>query len=30
MSNALAVTDATFDSEVLKSDMPIVIDFWAE
>ena len=30
MSNALAVTDATFDSEVLKSDVPVVIDFWAE
>jgi len=23
-------TDATFDSEVLKSDVPVVIDFWAE
>ena len=30
MSNTLAVTDATFDSEVLKSEVPVVIDFWAE
>ena len=30
MSNALAVTDATFESEVLESEVPVVIDFWAE
>ena len=24
------VTDATFESEVLKSDVPVVVDFWAE
>ncbi len=24
------VTDATFDAEVLKSDVPVVVDFWAE
>ncbi len=26
----VAVTDATFDAEVLKSDVPVVVDFWAE
>jgi len=30
MSEALAVTDATFEAEVLKSEVPVVIDFWAE
>ncbi len=24
------VTDASFDTEVLKSDTPVVVDFWAE
>jgi thioredoxin 1 len=24
------VTDATFDQEVLKSDKPVVVDYWAE
>ncbi|HIJ42452.1 MAG: thioredoxin TrxA [Rhodospirillales bacterium] len=24
------VTDETFDSEVLKSSMPVIVDFWAE
>ncbi len=24
------VTDATFEEEVLKSDLPVVVDFWAE
>ncbi|MGH1369912.1 MAG: thioredoxin [Maritimibacter sp.] len=26
----VAVTDATFEAEVLKSDVPVVVDFWAE
>jgi thioredoxin 1 len=30
MSAAKAVTDATFEAEVLNSDKPIMVDFWAE
>ena len=26
----VAVTDATFDEEVKNSDVPVVVDFWAE
>ncbi len=29
MSNAVAVTTADFDQEVLKSSVPVLIDFWA-
>jgi thioredoxin 1 len=27
--NVLDVTDVTFDQEVLKSDQPVLVDFWA-
>ncbi|MDV4144672.1 MULTISPECIES: thioredoxin [Shimia] len=26
----VAVTDATFEAEVVNSDVPVVVDFWAE
>jgi thioredoxin 1 len=29
MSNAIDITDATFESEVLESAIPVVVDFWA-
>lgn len=29
MSNAIEITDATFESEVLESAVPVVVDFWA-
>ena len=28
--STLAITDKTFDAEVAKSDLPVVVDFWAE
>lgn len=28
--NVVAVTDATFEQEVLKSTTPVLVDFWAE
>ena len=30
MSSAKDVTDASFEADVLKSDKPIMVDFWAE
>ena len=30
MSNAIDISDDNFDSEVLESDKPVLIDFWAE
>jgi len=28
--NILTVTDASFEEDVLKSDVPVLVDFWAE
>jgi thioredoxin 1 len=30
VAKILDVTDATFEKEVLKSQLPVLIDFWAE
>ena len=29
MSNAVDINDARFEQEVLKSEQPVVVDFWA-
>jgi thioredoxin 1 len=29
MANTVDVTDDSFDTDVLKSDKPVVVDFWA-
>ena len=29
MSKAIELTNATFEQEVLKSDLPVLVDFWA-
>ncbi|MFN8598358.1 MAG: thioredoxin [Anaerolineae bacterium] len=29
MANPMVVTDETFDKEVLKSEVPTLVDFWA-
>ncbi len=29
MSKPVAITDSTFENEVIKSDRPVVVDFWA-
>lgn len=30
MAGTVKVTDSTFEADVLKSDIPVVVDFWAE
>ena len=29
MSNAMEVTDTTFQKEVIEADKPVLVDFWA-
>ncbi len=28
--NIITITDASFDQDVLKSEVPVLVDFWAE
>lgn len=30
MANLMEITDATFEDDVIKSDVPVLLDFWAE
>ncbi len=30
MADLLQVTDDSFDDEIINSDMPVMVDFWAE
>ena len=29
MTSAFSVTDASFQAELLKSERPVIVDFWA-
>jgi thioredoxin 1 len=29
-NNTLTITDTSFDSDVLRSEVPVLVDFWAE
>ncbi|MFN3430323.1 MAG: thioredoxin [Candidatus Sericytochromatia bacterium] len=29
MANTVTITDSSFDADVLKSDKPVLVDFWA-
>jgi len=30
MSNAVTLSDSTFDNDVINSETPVLVDFWAE
>ena len=30
MADIIELTDSTFESEILRSDLPAIVDFWAE
>lgn len=30
MSNLIQITDASFEADVVKSEIPVLVDFWAE
>lgn len=30
MSNEITITEENFEEQVLKSDVPVIVDFWAE
>ena len=30
MANVIEVTDSTFEKEIVKSDIPTIVDFWAD